>query len=167
MKRSIFSLAKIGYVEEGRAESLCDEILPSSWDDVDLDMKVETAEDELSASSSLRKQKQWPRPSFPAFLKFKDNVETNTDILPSIDSLPISLPIGYGPLEEFDQVELLTKFKLQAKQNEFPVAKDLLTKNEVSTSTTHSAFHLHASSNNSTGANNILFYPKFINFFLG
>ncbi len=99
-------------------------------------MKVETGEDELSTSSRFKKQKQWSRPYIPyipAFLRLKDNVETSTDILPTIDSLPISLPIGYGPLEEFDQVELLTKFKLQAKQNELPVAKDSLTKSEVST----------------------------------
>ena len=119
-------------MEEGQAECASDETLPSSWDEVDLDMKVETGEDELSASSSLKKQKQWLRPNIPAFLRLKDNVETNTDILPTIDSLPISLPIGYGPLEEFDQVQLLTKFKLQTKPNELARAVDSGTQQEVS-----------------------------------
>ena len=105
--------------------------MPSSWDEVDLDTKVETGEDELSASLNFKKLKQWPRPYIPSFLRLKDSIETTTDILPAIDSLPISLPIGYGPLEEFDQVELLTKFKLQTKQNDLSVAKDSF--GEVST----------------------------------
>ena len=110
---------------------MCDEVLLSSWDEVDFDMKVETGEDELSASSSLKKQKQWLRPNIPAFLRLKDNVEATTDALPTIDSLPISLPIGYGPLEEFDQVELLTKFKQQTKQNDLASVMESLTRNEV------------------------------------
>jgi hypothetical protein len=105
-------------------------------------MKVETGEDELSASSSFKKQKQWPRPYLPAFLRLKDSVETNTDVFPTIDSLPISLPIGYGPLEQFDQVELLTKFKLQAKQNELPVPRDSLTKSEVSNNKCRNSSHI-------------------------
>ena len=121
----LFNLGQLGYVEEGQAEYVCDEMSASSWDELDVNnMKVETGEDELSASWSFKKQKLWPRPNLSSLLRLKDNVETTTDVLPTIDSLPISLPIGYGPLEEFDQVELLTKFKLQTTQNEFSVAED-------------------------------------------
>lgn len=130
-KRFHYDLGQLGFVEEGQAEYTCDEFSPGSWDEVYYDMKVETGEDELSASSNLKKQKLWPRRNLPAFLRLKDTVETTTDILPSIDSLPISLPIGYGPLEEFDQVELLTKFKLQTKQNGHLVAKDTSAHGEV------------------------------------
>lgn len=126
-----FLLVQLGYVEEGQTEYTCDSILPSSWHEVDIDMKVETGEDEMIVFSSLKKQKQWPRPSIPAFLRLKDSVETSTDILPAIESLPISLPIGYGPLEEFDQMELLTKFKLQAKQTVLSLPTDSLKSNEV------------------------------------
>lgn len=111
---------------EGLAEFTGEEGLPSSsWDNVDVDLKVETGEDELTASTSNFKKQKWGRPNFPAFLRLKDSVELTTDVSPSIDSLPISLPIGYDPLEEFDQVQLLTKFKLQSKQHDLVDAKAL------------------------------------------
>ena len=126
---------------EGLAEIPGEEGMPSnSWDNVDLDMKVETGEDELTASkSSLKKQKRG-RPNFPGFLWLRDSVEITTDVPASIDSLPISLPIGYDPLEEFDEGQLLTKFKLQCKESDLAVATSLHSHSKVSWKVRHRGY---------------------------
>ena len=116
-------LRSFGTVEELAVIPGKEGLPSSSWDNVDVGTKLETGEDELGASVIVKKQK-WGRANLTAFLRLKDSVEA-TDVPPTIDSLPISLPIGYDPLEEFDQVQLLTKFKMQSKQHDLAFAATL------------------------------------------